>query len=112
MASYPDAIKSFTNPTSTDKMTSPSHSDQHSDANDEIIAIETELGVNPKGGSASVVARLDALDTTKVNNDGTVNPTNLLSNGDFEAWSAGTSAVEWVDFVWCRGECSEGNDDC
>lgn len=28
-----------------------------------------------------------------VNNDGSVNPTNLLSNGDFESWSAGTSAA-------------------
>ncbi len=29
-----------------------------------IIAIETELGLNPSGGSATVVARLDTLDTT------------------------------------------------
>ena len=28
-----------------------------------------------------------------VKNDGTVNPTNLFSNGDFENWSAGTSAA-------------------
>lgn len=28
-----------------------------------------------------------------VKNDGTVNPTNLLSNGDFENWSAGTSVA-------------------
>jgi len=34
------------------------------DANDEIEAIATELGVNPSGASATVVARLDALDTT------------------------------------------------
>jgi hypothetical protein len=31
--------------------------------------------------------------TNKVKNDGTVNPTNLLSNGDFEHWSAGTSSA-------------------
>ena len=29
----------------------------------------------------------------RVKNDGTVNPTNLLSNGDFENWSAGTSVA-------------------
>jgi len=31
--------------------------------------------------------------STKVVGDGTVNPTNLLSNGDFENWTAGTTAV-------------------
>lgn len=30
---------------------------------------------------------------TKVKSDGTVNPTQLLSNGDFENWSAGTSVA-------------------
>jgi hypothetical protein len=58
-------------------------------ANDEIEAIETELGVNPAGTYATVVARLDGT----VVGDGTVNPTNLLSNGDFESWSAGTSVA-------------------
>ena len=32
-------------------------------------------------------------DTAFVKNDGTVNPTNLLSNGDFECWSAGTAVA-------------------
>ena len=32
-------------------------------------------------------------DTLFVKNDGTVNPTNLLSNGDFENWSAGTAVA-------------------
>lgn len=38
-------MDSFTNPTSTDTLDSPSHSDQHADANDAIEAIETALGV-------------------------------------------------------------------
>ena len=32
-------------------------------SDDEIVAIETELGANPKGGSASVVVRLNANDS-------------------------------------------------
>jgi hypothetical protein len=40
------------------------HADQHSNANDAIEAIESTLGVNPQGGSATVVARLTALDST------------------------------------------------
>jgi len=110
MADYPGSITNLVNPASTDKTTSPSHSDQHSKANDEIEAIETELGVNPSGASATVVARLDANDTAVGLNtthrtssgvdhsyvlgltNGSSNPTNLLSNGDFEVWSNGTSS--------------------
>jgi hypothetical protein len=40
------------------------HADQHANANDAIEAIESTLGVNPQGGSATVVARLTALDST------------------------------------------------
>lgn len=46
---YPDDIDSFTNPTRDDHLDSPNHADQHADANDAILAIETELGVNPQG---------------------------------------------------------------
>ena len=62
MADYPDAITSLTNPTSANSMATTSHSQQHIKANDEIEAIETELGVDPAGASATVVARLDAND--------------------------------------------------
>ncbi len=46
----------------------------------------------------STTAYVDTGLTTKVTGDGTVNPTNLLSNGDFENWSAGASAAPdgWV----------------
>ena len=40
----------------------------------------------------ATTAYVDTGLATKVANDGTVNPTNLLSNGNFESWSAGTSA--------------------
>jgi len=45
-ASYPTSIKSFTNPTSSDKLNSPSHSTQHIDENAEITAIENYVGTN------------------------------------------------------------------
>ena len=41
----------------------------------------------------STTAYVDTGLGTKVKSDGSVNPTNLLSNGDFENWSAGTSAA-------------------
>jgi len=65
-SSFPGGLDSFTNPTATDTLDSATvpHADQHSNANDAIEAIESTLGVNPQGGSATVVARLTALDST------------------------------------------------
>ena len=42
--SYPGAIDALTNPTSGNALTSPSHADQHTNANDAIEAIETYAG--------------------------------------------------------------------
>jgi hypothetical protein len=60
--SYPGGIDNFTNPTSTDTLSSSTvpHASEHANANDAIKAIETELGTNPKGSYASVSARLAA----------------------------------------------------
>jgi hypothetical protein len=62
---YPNGIDSFTNPTSSDTLDSQTvpHAAQHADINDAVEAIETILGTNPEGSSATVVARLNANDT-------------------------------------------------
>jgi hypothetical protein len=62
---YPGAIDNFTNPTSSDTLNSVTvpHATQHADINDAVEAIETTLGIDPQGGSATVVARLNANDT-------------------------------------------------
>lgn len=62
-ATYPSAVTSLTNPTSTSKLNSPDHATQHINENDEIEAIEGELGVDPAGSHATVVARLNVADT-------------------------------------------------
>lgn len=64
--SYPNGLDNFTNPTSEDKLDSATvpHSAQHTNANDAIEAIQAELGTNPKGESASVGARLTAIETS------------------------------------------------
>jgi hypothetical protein len=62
--SYPASLDNFTNPTGSDTLASPDHAGQHTDINDAVEAIETELGTLPKGSSASVKARLDAVDTS------------------------------------------------
>lgn len=61
-SNYPGALDSLANPAGIDQMTA--HAEQHSNANDAIEAIQGELGTDPAGGSATVRARLDALDTT------------------------------------------------
>ena len=65
-SSFPGGLDNFTNPTATDTLDSATvpHADQHANANDAIEAIESTLGVNPQGSSATVVARLTALDST------------------------------------------------
>lgn len=65
-SNYPGSLDSLTNPTAADTLNSATvpHADQHANANDAIEAIEATLGINPQGGSATVVARLNALDGT------------------------------------------------
>ena len=66
MASYPNAIPSFTNPTSSNKLggSTVTHSNQHININDEVLAIATELGTDPAGNFSTVVARLNAISST------------------------------------------------
>jgi len=47
-----------------------------------------------KGLTSAIQTQMDL----KVEGDGTINPTNLLANGDFESWSAGTAVAPdgWV----------------
>jgi hypothetical protein len=66
--SYPNGLDNFTNPTSEDKLDSATvpHSVQHTNANDAIEAIQAELGLNPKGSSGSVSARLTTIENSIV----------------------------------------------
>ena len=63
---YPGAVDSFVNPTATDTLDSATvpHAAQHDNINDAMSAVQVTLGVNPQGSSATVVARLTALDST------------------------------------------------
>jgi hypothetical protein len=63
-SAYPGGLDSFTNPVSTDLTNSVTvpHATQHADNNDAIEAVQAELGVDPAGASATVVARLDLMD--------------------------------------------------
>lgn len=49
---YPNSKDSLTNPTSTDKLNSPSHSAQHANINDAVEAIQDKLGTGSVGQQA------------------------------------------------------------
>ena len=51
---FPGNLDNFTNPANGDKLDSPSHSEQHSDANDAITEIETKLGVGVSPAGSAV----------------------------------------------------------
>ena len=42
---YPTSLDTFTNPTATSLLTSPSHAQQHSDINDAMEAVQTKLAI-------------------------------------------------------------------
>ncbi len=59
MSDYPGQIDSFVNPTDSDTLDDPPHDAQHADVNNAIVAVQNELGINPRGSFASVRQRLD-----------------------------------------------------
>lgn len=64
MPQYPAALVTTTQLpiTRADATATPTnHKDDHNRVNDEVIAIEAELGINPRGAYSTVVARLDDL---------------------------------------------------
>ena len=66
-SSYPSGLDDFTAIGPSDEMDTVvggrTHRAMHNDANDAIEAVEAELGIDPAGESATVVARLNAADS-------------------------------------------------
>ena len=57
--SYPNSLDNFTNPAGTDRLDGAvTHAQAHSNLNDAVEAVETELGTTPSGSFASVANRL------------------------------------------------------
>lgn len=58
---YPGALDNFPTTRADDTLMATNHPGDHDNANDALNKIEAELGINPSGASATVVARLDAI---------------------------------------------------
>ena len=50
---FPTTLDSLSNPASTDTLASPSHSDQHSDSNDAVEALEAKVGADSSAVTGS-----------------------------------------------------------
>lgn len=59
---FPTSLDDFTNPTSGSSLASPSHADQHADANDAIEALEAKVGVNSSAVTTSLDFRIRAVE--------------------------------------------------
>lgn len=51
---FPTSLDALTNPLSTDVLTSPSHADQHANANDAIEELQVKVGVTGSAVSTSL----------------------------------------------------------
>lgn len=60
--SFPSAIDTFTNPQAGDRQNSPSHSEQHANANDAIEALEAKVGVDGSAVPSSLDYRVTVLE--------------------------------------------------
>lgn len=65
--SYPSAIDTLVNPSSSNPLSSPSHSEQHSNANDAIEALETKIGINNSSDTNSIDYKVNSLQTAVTN---------------------------------------------
>ncbi len=64
MATFPGGIVNPTDPLATDKLSSPSHSQEHQSHNAEIVAIETKIGTGSSTPTAGKVLRATGTGTS------------------------------------------------
>jgi hypothetical protein len=60
---FPNSLDNLTNPASTDPTDAPSHSQQHTNANDAIEALEAKVGVNNSANTTTLDYRVKQLET-------------------------------------------------
>ena len=84
--SFPTSLDTLTNPTSTNSLASPSHADQHINANDAIEALEAKVGIDGSTDVNSIQYKIAAVQASisSLNNatDTTVDLLGLDGNND------------------------------
>lgn len=97
MSNYPGAIDEFRTAQNLPGIlydetdTTTVYAEDSNNATSAIVAIETELGTNPSGASATVGGRLDALDTTVAGKENSLGFTPENAANKSTSTSLGTS---------------------
>lgn len=91
MANYPTSLDTLTNPTGASTLDNPSHSDQHSDLNDIVEALEAKVGVTGSAVKSSHDYKL-AVHFTELQRT-----TDITSGGGADNTVAFGSGTEIVD---------------
>lgn len=73
---FPVDLDTLINPTSTNKLSAPSHSQQHADANDAIEALQAKVGVNGSTDPDSLDYKVSAVED-QISNIGSGNATTV-----------------------------------
>lgn len=82
MAIFPGGIPSYTDPTSNDYLDSPDHTTAHISYNQEIVAVETKVGVNNSINRNSQDYRIMNSWNQEINNPTYVSPDTFTLTGD------------------------------
>lgn len=101
-SSFPTALDAFTNPAAGDPMNSPSHSDQHADANDAIEAMQTKIGIDGSADTDSLDYKINNLsvDLSAVDED-------ILPDTD-NTRDVGSPTHRWAEFRGVKGFLGTG----
>lgn len=94
---FPTGLDALTNPLSTDKLNSPSHSAQHANANDAIEALQAKVGVNSSAVTTSLDYKTAQLDTRVTSAEGKVIPAGGTEGQVLAKLSATNYDVTWID---------------
>jgi len=88
--SYPNNIDEFINPNGSDQLSAPSHSEQHSNANDAIEALQIKVGTDGSQDANSLTYKISEIETllNDVNNssDATTELLGLEGNNDLTVY--------------------------
>lgn len=60
---FPNSLDTLTNPNSTDTLSNPSHSQQHTNLNDAVEAIQTKIGVDGSNDSTSIQYKISEIES-------------------------------------------------
>lgn len=81
---FPASLDNFTNPSSTSSVASPSHAQQHADANDAIEALEAKVGVNNSTITTSLDYRVRTLENASVDTEAIQDIVGAMVSGNTE----------------------------